>query len=265
MKFSIIIVNYKTKDLTANCINSVIEKFNNFDYEIIIIDNASSDGSLEEINKIFFEKIKIIKNDSNIGFGPANNKAAKIANGDYLFFLNSDTILESGDLGEIDGYFKKNKNVGIIGPQLILQNGKHQPYSNGSFPSLFNVLFQKFNKDCHNEISEADWVSGAALIIRKEIFLKLKGFDENFFMYFEDIDLCKLTKNLGYKVIYFPRFIVKHLLGQSQSNFYKRKNDYFISQDYFFKKHYGILAMIILKILRFPYRFIINIKHKCAE
>lgn len=171
-------------------------------------------------------------------------------------FLNSDTIIKSDILSPIKQFLNNNKEVGIIGPKLLLEDGSEQERAYGKFPTLFSVVAEKFKNQKIKETKpfEVDWVSGAALIIRKDVFYKIKGFDENFFMYFEDIDLCRRAKNLGFKAVVCPAAPIVHLCGKSIKKFNKRKEYYCKSQDYFYKKHYGELKMNLMKLLRLPYK-----------
>lgn len=254
MIFSIIIVNFNTKSLTKNCLDSIFFNCLESDFEIIAVDNNSQDGSIEMLKKDFGDKIKLIANSKNIGFGSANNQAAKIAQGEYLFFLNSDTVVKSDILSPIKQFLSNNKEVGIISPKLLLEDGSEQERAYGEFPNLFNVVAEKFKNQKIEEIKpfEVDWVSGAALIIRKDIFCEINGFDEKFFMYFEDIDLCKRVKDLGFKAVVYPAAPIAHLCGKSIKKFNKRKEYYYKSQDYFYKKHYGKLKMNLMKLMRLP-------------
>lgn len=257
MNFSIIIVNYNTKVLLHNCLQTVLKNFNHKNFEIIIVDNNSTDGSVEMLERDYQKKIKLIKNDKNIGFGPANNRGAKIANGEYLFFLNSDTRIEDDIFTIVNNIFKQNKSIAIISPKLLLKNGVEQDYAFGDFPKFLNLILHKFyKKNKEDLIIDTDWVSGAAMFIRKNIFEKAGGFDEKYFMYFEDIDLCKRIKNSGYKVLYVKDCYITHLIAQSPLLFNQRKNIYYKSQDYFYKKHYSKTSLYLMRILRFPIKFI---------
>ncbi len=252
MFFSIIIVNYNTKTLLKNCLNSIFVNCQLNDFEVIVVDNDSRDGSIEMLDKNFKDKVKIIANKENIGFGPANNQGAQIAKGEYLFFLNSDTIIKDDILTLIKNFLETNSQVGIVSPCLLLENGTKQEFAFGNFPTLFNSVFRKIDikNTNNNKPREVDWVSGAALIIRKNIFKKVGGFDENFFMYFEDVDLCKRVWDLGYKIMILPQFFLVHLGGKSIDIDRQRKKYYYTSQDYFYKKHYGYLVMYLMKFAR---------------
>lgn len=265
MDFSIIIVNYNTFELTKNCIQAIFKNFAQEKFEIILVDNNSSDQSVEKLQDIFGVKIKIIANKDNLGFGKANNQGAKSAKGKYLFFLNSDTMVTTNILELIKKEFEQNKELGIICPKLVLEDGQEQDYAYGKFPKIINLVSNKFFNSKFEILNSklfVDWVSGAAMIVRKDIFDKVDGFDENIFMYFEDIDLCKRIKDLGYKIIYFLDTSIIHFGGKSFEYFTKQKNIYYKSQNYFYKKHYGLCNMFLMRIIRFPYKFLTIILNK---
>jgi len=261
MKFSLIILNYNTFEYTKNCLDSIFAKLAGSDFEVIVIDNASADGSGQKLKDIFGERAKFILNNNNPGFGSANNIGAKIAQGEYLLFLNSDTLIKDVSLTGIDIFFQEHKNLGIVGLDLLLENGKRQEFAFGEFLSPKNLLRRESNLGKEEvDYIEADWVSGAALIIRKKIFDELGGFDEKFFMYFEDMDLCRRAKIAGDKVFYSKKYSVIHFGGKSSRDLAKMKKDYYISQDYYFQKYYGFFQRMIVKILRSIYLFIIKNK-----
>jgi GT2 family glycosyltransferase len=257
MKFSIIIINYKTKDITRDCLESILYNCDG-DYEIILVDNNSSDASVNYLRQSFGDRIKIIENKSNFGFAKANNIGVKEAKGDYLFFLNSDTILHNNILKDFKDFIDKQSNIGIIAPKLMLEEQIEQKRAYGSFPNVFNIILDKFKKDklYTEDIFEVDWVSGAAFVMKKDIFLELGGFDENYFMYFEDVDLCKRIKALGLKIMVNRNIFLTHLGGKSISKSNVRKEHYYNSQDYYFKKNYGIIVMLLIKIIRLPFKII---------
>lgn len=258
MKFSFIIINYNTKELTSNCIDSILSAFNREQYEIIVVDNNSTDSSQDLLNKKYYKKINLILNKENFGFAAANNIGSKIAQGELLFFLNSDTVINKDFLPEVYKYFMKDTNLGVLGFNLIDKEGKKQPHAFGKFPGIINVIKNKFitENNYSSNLIETDWVSGAALIIKKEIFKKIGEFDENFFMYFEEVDLCKRVKLLGLKVAVCFNITIIHLCGRSPINYRERKKIYYQSQDYYNKKYYSILYELIFKILRYPYKLI---------
>lgn len=261
MKFSIILVNYNTKKLLKDCIDSLIFNIKDVNYEIIVVDNNSTDGSIEMLENKYVNKIRLIKNNKNLGFGIANNLGAKIARGEYLFFLNSDIIAKEDILSGLAKIFESRPEIGILAPRLILPDGSEQKFAFGNFPSLAGLILGKIKKDtAEKKYVKIDWVSGAALAIRKNLFDQVGGFDENFFMYFEDMDLCKRIGEAGYKIEVLPSVQVVHLGGRSIQKDGVRKKIYYESQDYFYKKHYGKLKLALLRFFRWPYKLIILAK-----
>lgn len=264
MNFSVIIINFNTKLLTSNLIDSILR--NSSFREIIIVDNSSTDGSAAYLREKYGSQVLVIENRENRGFGAANNQAAKRASGDILLFLNSDTIISSLHFfSEIEKLFLSDKSIGIISPKILLENGKIQPDSFGSFPSLKSLFLRKKSKaNSLNEAMAVDWVTGAALAVRKEIFEKIHGFDEKFFMYFEDIDLCKRINDLGLKIYINPTISITHLCGKSISNFWQRKKHYYDSQTYYFRKHCNMTIYFIYKIFALPLKSIVRINIYCS-
>lgn len=238
-KLSIIIVNYQSEKYLAKCISSIKEKVLGVEYEIIVVNNSDLEAELPS-------GIKSIKSGKNIGFGAACNSGARVAQGEVLCFLNPDTEIVSNNikilLDELD---KKNK-LAIIGPRLVceqeLSSLETQEWIAGKEVTILSTLLNNFGykrdkKIWESEVSvECAWVSGAAMFIKKDIFQKLGGFDKKFFMYFEDIDLCRRVCQLGYKVLYFPEFAIKHFGGKSFISKAKQKSYYYASQYTYFKK-----------------------------
>lgn len=266
MTFSLIIVNYNTKEFFKNCLNSVFRHSPADELEIIVVDNNSVDGGVEMIKSNYNQRLKLIANKKNIGFGPANNQGAKAARGEFLFFLNSDTIIKKDIFTALKEIFSARPRLAIASPRLLLPSGTPQPYAFGQFPSLGKLLWQKISarKSADlflgdNDLYAVDWVSGAAMVVRKNVFDQIGGFDENFFMYFEDIDLCWRAKQYGWQVAVCPKVFLIHFVGQSAGGFKQRKKYYYQSQDYFFKKHYGQPVMYILKAIRWPYRKMLGV------
>lgn len=230
---SVIIVNWNTKELLKNCLKS-LEKYlglDNISYEIIVVDNASSDGSQEMVKKEF-PYVKLIENKENLGFVKANNQAAKIAKGKYLLLLNSDTKIIGTGVKEIIDFMNKNHKVAVIGgkiynPDMTIQRSCRR------FPSLWRLYMQNtFNLVKHiptpfynryimknfdyNSIRKVDWVSGAYMYIKKELVDKYGLFDENIFMFYEDTLLCYKFRKLGYYTYFYPSAPIIHYFGESR-------------------------------------------------
>jgi len=259
---SFIVVNFNTAKLTRDCVTSILTNTVESQREIIVIDNASADDGVVLLKKEFGSQIKLIANSVNGGFAAANNIGARIASGDFLFFLNSDTIIESNIVSHLELLFKNNHKLGVVAPRLRLANGQPQLFAYGRFPNLVSVVFNKiwslrFLKKT-GQFMPVDWVSGAALIIRKEIFESIGGWDEKYFLYFEDVDLCWQVKKLEFEIGVFNEVSVIHFGGRSLAQDVLRKRRYYASQEYFFQKNYGLMSANILKLIRWPYRLIKN-------
>ena len=258
---SVIIVQYNNSRLTHTAIESFI-KHHTCNYEIILVDNGSTEQNAVEFTKDI-PNIKLICLDKNLGFGKANNLAAQKSLGDILLFLNNDTVITSEFLSKIETEFNKDSSIGIIGPKLYNPDGSLQ-LSYGNLPSvfvefadkLFYALVDKKNKLVLNYLKKkylkkefTGWVTGAALSITKKLFLELNGFDESFFMYFEDKDLCKRVNDSGKKVVFSPESSLIHLRGASlnepNKEFLDRK--YRESQLIYYKKHKSKFEQILLK------------------
>ncbi len=253
MLISFIIINYKTKELSAQCLESIFDNCRGGHYEIIMIDNNSEDGSVKYLEQKYQNKITFIKSDSNLGFAGANNLGAKQAKGEILLFLNSDTVLKQDITAGISEAFENNKQLGIASPRLLNEDSSPQAKAYGKMPDLKSIITSKISQK-ELPIEKIAWVSGAALAIRKNLFEKIGAWDEKFFMYLEDVDLCYRAKLTGYEIKLLPEISIIHLGGKSPINDLKRRLIYFNSQDYFFKKHYGKIKTLFMKIIRWPYK-----------
>lgn len=262
VQLSIIILSYNTKDLTLSCIKSISQQYKkqleNGEIEIIIADNNSQDNSVLSIISAIaaIKNIKLIENKENLGFSKGNNNAALQAKGKYLIFLNSDTeVLDNGLLGMVE-FLNQNENVGILGGKLLNLDGTVQK-SAGNFYNLFNVFLMLFGgeklgllRKAPINIENVDWVSGASLMIRKNVYEKVKGFDENIFMYMEDMELCYNTQKNGYKVYYFPVIKIMHKERGSSNKTYAIISIY-KGLLYFYKKHKSYIQYLLVKKMLF--------------
>lgn len=281
MDVSIIIVNYNTKQLLADCIASIYKYTTNIKYEIIVSDNGSEDGSKDYVLNLF-PNVIYIENNENLGFGRANNVGVKKASGKYIFLLNSDTVLLNNAIYLFFEYAEKNENL-LLGSYL-LDRDMNIGASYGKFEKYFTYIkrFQydflpkycrtilknraEKNRICKKEEKIVDFLSGADLFIKKEIFSELGGFDENIFMYSEDSDLCRRAALKGYysKVITSPE--IMHLEGQSSTSssrklimkeksllYYLRK---YSTSDREFRKITNIYFWVsLLRFLSFSYKW----------
>lgn len=255
---SIIIINYKTKDQTLSAIESLFssyeEQFKGNTFELIAVDNNSEDNFLEDLKKKYSTKdsIQYIQNDKNFGFAKANNKAVEKTNGQYILFLNSDTeVKDKGFLG-MAKFLKNNNDIAILGAKLVNTNGESQP-SAGVFYTFINTLlvllgFERVGmlRSSPKNTQAVDWVSGGALMIKKDAFLKLNGFDEGYFMYIEDMDLCYRGKLLNLKTYFYPEAVVMHKKEGSSNRSFAVVQIY-KGIAHFFKMHKSFFEYIIIK------------------
>tara|TARA_B100000408_G_scaffold34505_1_gene26092 strand:+ start:247 stop:1245 length:999 start_codon:yes stop_codon:yes gene_type:complete len=208
-KVSVIIVNYNGKKFLEKCLESLC-KVNYENFEIIVVDNNSTDGSIELVTKNY-PSIILLKLNSNKGFAEPNNIGAKIANGKYLLFLNNDTIVTPNFISEMVQVIENDKKIAIC--QSLLLKPDESVDSSGDFIDHLGVVYNSTKKT--DEIREISSARGASMLIRKDVFDILEGFDEKFYVSFEDVDLGWRTWMIGYKVILTPKSIVYHVGGQT--------------------------------------------------
>lgn len=259
MKLSIVIVNYNTYDLTKQTINSVIQKKHPFEYEILLVDNASSDGSIEMLQEEFDAVIskgilQVFVNKSNLGFAKANNIGMKKAKGEYILLLNSDTVVTENCLEKCINYIEQDSGIGALGCKVVLADGSLDHACKRGFPtpkaSLYYLL-KLYKKDPikygqydalhlhEDEIGEVDCLMGAFMLMPKAVLENTGLLDEDFFMYGEDIDLCYRIKEAGYKILYYPKAQIIHYKGgSSKKRRHKVIYDFHNAMWIFYKKHY---------------------------
>lgn len=231
MKLSIIIVSYNTKEFLEKCLNSIKEsKFS--DFEIIVVDNDSKDGTVEYMDKSSFSNLQFIKNTKNLGFSKANNKGVRLAKGEYILFLNPDTEVMPDTFSRALKFIEKNKDIGALTCKVVLPNRKLDDSCHRGFPTPWNALFffsgleELFPtsrlfagyhlgwKD-YTKPHEIDSGAGAFLLVRREAGEEIKWWDEDYFFYGEDLDLCFRLKQKGWKVFYLPQTSIIHYKGIS--------------------------------------------------
>lgn len=280
MEVSIIIVNYNTRDILNQCLGSIYQYTADINFEIILVDNASADGSTEMI-KARYPEVILIESKENLGFGRANNLGAKHASGTYLFLLNSDTIMLENSIKILYNFFESTNdpNLAVIGCKLLDIN-KRPHISYGNFPSIRQELFEYglsriFRKyyltklspsvcDASRQIKEVDYIMGADLFFKKQIFEQVNGFDEDFFLYYEETEICFRLKKKGYRILWVPLTSIIHYIGAS-GNQTKEFNYWILEQLHkskylYYKKCYGILAAILIKYINMPKILIIHRK-----
>ena len=253
-KLSVLIVNFASASHFENCIAAIYRKFGDFlSWEVIIINNDKEDISKLPID---FSNVKILNSNGNVGFGSGINMGAKEACGEFLLTLNPDTEIISENVKDVLDEFSKDKKIGIISGRTISKKGTTEPWSVGKELTFFDLILNNTGFSRSQSIwnsskkIECDWATGTALFIKKDLFDKIGGFDENFFMYFEDMDLCKRIRNLGEKVIFFPEFEIYHSGGKSYLNKTLQKRHYYDSMEYYLKKHGHFMTQKFVKLIR---------------
>lgn len=239
---SVIIVNYNTVDFLARCLNSVSSQAD-ADSEVIVVDNCSQDGSLELLREKF-AWIRLIANDRNLGFSQANNQALKICKGKYVYYLNPDTEVRPGAFRDMIDFMDSRPDVGLAGTRIINPDGSLQSSVEQRYPG------QRFaRKELKGLKGDIAWVLGASMVARLELIKALKGFDESFFLYGEDLDLCLRVRKAGWIIGHIPDAVVIHWCGQSERDslpvdVWKRK---FRAESLFYRKHYSPKAVLAIE------------------
>jgi N-acetylglucosaminyl-diphospho-decaprenol L-rhamnosyltransferase len=277
MDISVIIVSWNVRDLLRNCLRSVQLQATmpGRQTEIIVVDNASNDGTIEMLRGEFPDAHATV-NSENLGFTRANNQALKIARGRYFFLLNPDTELRPNALTKLFTYADANPHVGIIGPRIYYGDGSLQS-SRRRFPTLGTAFLESTKlqqwfprnrtlkryymldtKD--DQTQQVDWVNGSAMFVRREVYDQIGGFDEGFFMYSEELDWCYRAKRAGWLVAFLPAAQVTHYEGKSSEQVLAQRDIYFHSSKIrFFRKYRGAFVAEILRaflLLMFSYQLV---------
>lgn len=239
---SVIVINYNTAKLTKKCIESVFIKTKGINVELIVVDNASKDKSVEVLSTLSKKfNIKVIANKENLGFGRGNNQGMRIAKGRYFLLLNTDTLVKDNVLGEMVRFMDKNKDIGLATCALRNTDGSIQG-TGGFFPTLPRVfawmtflddlpLLDRIIKPFHPmhgnspykgesyfaKRHEQDWITGAFFLGRSELIKSVGYFDDDYFMYVEEVDYCYRVRQLGFKIAYLPKWNIIHYGGASST------------------------------------------------
>lgn len=267
LDISISIVNFNTKDNLKKCLDSIKKNIKDISYEIIVVDNNSSDGSVGML-KDDFPFVRIISNRENLGATKAKNQSFAEANGRYILMLDSDIEILQGAFEEMFKFMEKNHSVGILGPKVLFTNGQMQHSCNKSAPNLWSAFINKFFffanlrygfyrskigdlylRKKYNKTEEFRWVGGMCMLVRKEVINQVGGMDENYFIYFDDTDFCLMARNNGWQIYYLPSASVIHHMSKGVGRFrYFLYPKIFESELYFFKKHQGQFQANIIAI-----------------
>lgn len=249
MKISVVIVHYNVADLLRNCINSIHKYLLNIDYEIVVVDNLSPDDSWKNL-KSEFPAVNFIAAEENYGFSIANNIGVKSAKGEYVLILNPDTEIEGFYMQELLDFADQQPKFGCLGVRMHDRDGVFLPESKRSVPDMrnsFEKLFTPFSKNSNpksyyrNDINEfdiakCDVFTGAFLLLKKDVYLQVGGFDEAYFMYGEDIDLCYTITQHGYQNFYYGKYSILHYKGEST-----------MKDEVYLQRFYGAMHIFISK------------------
>lgn len=256
MKLSIIIVSWNVRPILRECLRSIYSSTPGCLFEIIVVDNASSDDSAAMV-RAEFPAVTVIENADNPGFAAATNQGIRQASGDYILLLNPDTIVHPGALEAMVRELDANPSLGACGPKILNADGSIQVTAGGAAPTFRSALYSKtifrklgiFRGHHHSRMKKvhdpnvkasAEQLSGAAVMVRASVFEKIGLLDEQFFMYYEDTDLFYRMKTAGICMIYLPDACITHLGGQSTSQIPSEKRLLFLQSLFlFFRKHYG--------------------------
>lgn len=255
---SIIIVSYNSADVIELCLASIFKQDSLMSHiEVLVVDNASSDSTVNIIREKF-PSVLIFQNNVNYGYSYAVNRGYSESVGKYILILNPDTVLEDEFIKKVINLMDSLPEIGILGVSLISTNGKIQPTC-WKEPSLLTVIYDmmlpyffslKLVTLQPEKFASVPMVSGACMIVRKDVFQTLGGFDERFFLYYEDVDFCYRARKLGYKIFFTPDIKVIH--HQGKSSFKDMKSFFinlYISKFLFFEKHHSWLYANIVRLI----------------
>lgn len=269
VEVTISIVSYKSKDLLKNCIDSIIRSTKETDYEIVVVDNCSEDGSAELVKK-HFPDVNLIENKENVGFGRAHNQSFRVSRGRYFLILNPDTIVFQEAVNKMVKFMDSNDRAGVVGCKIWWDNDKNFMFPDLRIHSLKTALFQ-FSPFCrffpNSALSKWYWksayrlwnakkpievegITGGLMMVRRKAFEAAGMFDENFFLFFEEHDLLKRIKEAGWKIFYLPDAEIQHYFEESCRNCsFDIGKVYLESASYYYLKHYKLCGHLLIKTL----------------
>lgn len=250
MKLSIIIVNYNVTDYLRACLLSIERYIQNIAYEVVVVDNCSTDTSWQDL-KAEFPKVKFIALSKNLGFSGGNNRAISHAQGEYILLLNPDTEFQSFGFEKLISFAESKSDFGSLGVRMYDYTGSFLPESKRSVPDMINSfkkLFLPYRnkkvKDYYRNdleetaIAEVEIMTGAFLLMKKQVYLQIGGLDERYFMYGEDIDLCYTLLQNGFVNYYYGAFSILHHKGKSTVKDVKYLDNFYGAMQVFLEKYY---------------------------
>ncbi len=265
-QISVSIVSYNTRDLLRACLRSLEERRGEIEFEVFVVDNGSRDGSVQMVRDEFPD-VEIIESGGNIGYGRANNLALARARGDYFWILNSDTEIWPGTMARMAQFLAENPACGAVASRLILPDGSTQP-SCARDPNLLDYAWEQtyfaqlpvlkhfcggytYGGDFYDATQPIAQAAGASILARTEVLREIGGFDERYFMYFEDTDLCVRLRGAGWSLFYLHDAPITHQLGASSEGEWRSRarmvSALNASRYLFFRAHHGALQAEMLR------------------
>jgi N-acetylglucosaminyl-diphospho-decaprenol L-rhamnosyltransferase len=268
LDLSVVIVNWNVRDLLRRCLHSILDARSAVTVEVIVVDNISTDGSVEMV-RTEFPGVHLIVNTENRGFPAANNQGIAVAQGRYVLILNPDTEVLGDALATMVAYADAHPDVGVVGPQLLNPDGADErprvQSSRRRFPTLATAIFEStwlqpyaphrlleryYVLDQPDDATlDVDWVMGAALMARREAIEQVGPMDEGYFMYSEEMDWCRMFHEAGWRVVYLPTAQIIHHVGKSSEQVVPARHVHFqTSKVRYFRKHHSVLTAEALRL-----------------
>lgn len=268
MQVSIITVSTNSKEHIRHCLTSIREKTSGVEYEVIVVDNASTDGTPEMVKKEF-PWVTLVQNPRNLGFGTANNRGAAVATGEVLCFYNDDTIQTQNTVKAVYEKMHSDSSIGVLGFHITFTDGRHQDSVrryptwrdqaviltklHNFFPRLPSIQRYLAQDMDYTKEQDVEQLMGACMVIRADVFNRIGGFDENFFVWFEEVDLEKRIKEqLGLRVVYWPGVEMIHVKGATFGKVLSLQGQRWFndSMRQYFRKHHGTVQTLLLASLQ---------------
>jgi N-acetylglucosaminyl-diphospho-decaprenol L-rhamnosyltransferase len=250
MAIRAVTVNFRTPDMTSRAVSSVLD--DDPEAEVVVVDNASGDDSVTRLTASWSDpRVTIVSSGANLGYGRGINLGAAGSASDFVLVLNSDALVQPGALRALTDELTADPRLALTAPHVVTPDGSPQPDAFGSFPSLRTMVVRS-NRD-PAETLEPDWVSGVAFLVRRDAFEGVGGFDARYWMYFEDIDLCRRLRARGWRIRRSPNAVVEHVGGASRITTATQAAQYRASQSRYLRSAgYPALPVWTLNALRRP-------------
>ena len=272
MKLSVVILNYNVRYFLELCLKSVKEAIKDIEAEIIVVDNNSSDQSSQMVKDIF-PQVKLIQNDENLGFSKGNNIGVSVASGEYILILNPDILVAEDSIQKLLDFANYKENLGIVGCQLIDGSGQFLPEGKRNIPTPKISIKKIFGNSTKyyanhinkNDVDKVDILVGACMLLKKEVYQKAGGFDEDYFMYGEDIDLSYKILKSGYDNYYFGETTMLHFKGESTLKDNTYAKHFYGAMKIFYTKHFKknlLFDVLVSLVLFFAKLFTSDVKEE---